>query len=217
MLQVVKNHFGRRPERNISLLILNFTYVFIWGMTSGALEKYGFGIIYSLIFIFSARAIKENKKWLFSLSAISIVTFWLSFFLNLKMVMLVSHILSIIFFSMSIVLLAINLAKAKTISAVEFLEGINIYFLLGITGSLLLSLVFILHPEAFNAGYKLSIPADLIYYSFVTLTSLGYGDITPAIPLTKSISIFLSFSGQIYIAMIISMLIGKYLNTKAKD
>ena len=115
---------------------------------------------------------------------------------------------------MSIVLLAIKLAAAKSISAVEFLEGINLYFLLGITGSLLLSLVYFLEPNAFNASYKLEVPADLIYYSFVTLTSLGYGDITPAIAISKNLSIFLSFSGQIYIAMIVSMLVGKYLSSK---
>jgi hypothetical protein len=122
--------------------------------------------------------------------------------------------LSILFFSMSIILLAIKLANAKTISAIEFLEGINLYLLLGITGSLLLSLVYFLEPNAFNASYKLDVPADLIYFSFVTLTSLGYGDITPAMAVSKSLSIFLSFSGQIYIAMIVSMLVGKYLNSK---
>lgn len=214
MIHYLQSRFGRKLERNISLLVLSFIYVFVWGLTSGDLERYGFGIIYSLIFIFATRAIKDNNKWLFLFSAISIVSFWLSFFLDLKLVMLLSHMLSILFFSMSIVLLAIKLAKAKTISAVEFLEGINLYLLLGITGSLLLSLVYFLEPNAFNASYELNVPADLIYFSFVTLTSLGYGDITPAMAVSKSLSIFLSFSGQIYIAMIVSMLVGKYLNSK---
>ena len=142
MINYFTTRFGRKLERNISLLILNFIYVFIWGMLEGKVELYGFGIIYSMIFIFTVRAIKNNNKKLFTFSAISIAAFWLSFIFNFKMIMLISHLLSIVFFGVSIILLAIKLAKAKTISAIEFLEGINLYFLLGITGSLLFCLIF---------------------------------------------------------------------------
>ena len=214
MINYFRTRFGRRLERNISLLILNFIYVFVWGVTSGDVEQYGFGVIYSLIFIFTIRAIKDDNSKLFLFSAVSISAFWLSIIFHFRIIMLISHMLSIIFFGMSIVLLAIKLARAKTISAIEFLEGINLYFLLGITGSLLMSLVYYIEPKAFNASYTLTVPSDMIYFSFVTLTSLGYGEITPAVAISKNLSIFLSFSGQIYIAMIVSMLVGKYLGSK---
>ncbi len=211
---MLKKRFYRNLEHNISLLVLNFIYVFVWGLTDGNFEKYGYGIIFSLIFVFAIRAIKEHNTKLYYFSAAAAIIFWISFFFDLKYFMLISHLFSVLFFIIVVVLSVIKLAKAKEISAIEFIEAVNIYFFLGIIGSILLSVVYWMNPNAFSTGESLTAPADLIYFSFVTLTSLGYGDISPVDPIARSISIFLSFSGQIYIAMIISMLVGKYLNSK---
>ena len=210
----LKKHFYQNLEHNISLLVLNFIYVFVWGLTEGKLEKYGYGIIFSLIFVFAIRAIKEHNTRLYYFSAAAVIIFWISFFFNLNYLMLISHLFSVLFFIIVMVLSVIKLAKTKVISAIEFIEAINIYFFLGIIGSILLSVVYWLNPDAFSTANLLSAPSDLIYFSFVTLTSLGYGDISPIDPIARSIAIFLSFSGQIYIAMIISMLVGKYLNAE---
>ncbi len=214
MIEFIRKQIGRLYERSISLLVLNLVYVFLWGFTSGKVEQYGYGILFSLIFIFAVRAVKKNNRWLFLFSAVSISVFWLSFFLDMKLIMLSSYILSIIFFSITMVLLVLRLAGAKEITAVEFLEGINLYLLMGITGSLLFSIIYLHVPDAFSSVNPLKTPYDLIYFSFVTLTSLGYGDIVPITHGAKSMAIFLSFSGQIYIAMIVSMMVGKYLNSK---
>ena len=214
MTHIFKRHFYRVLERNISLLIFNFVYVFLWSATTGKVEKIGYGIIFSLIFVFAIRAIKEHFSRLFYLSAGAVVIFWISFFFDLKAIMLFSHIFSVLFFILVVVLSVIKLARAKIITPVEFIEAVNIYFFLGIIGSILLSVVYEIDPNAFSASAALTVPSDLIYFSFVTLTSLGYGDISPVSPVARSIAIFLSFSGQIYIAMIISMLVGKYLNAK---
>ncbi len=214
MIEFIRKQIGRLYERSISLLVLNLVYVFLWGFTSGKVEQYGYGILFSLIFIFAVRAVKKNNRWLFLFSAVSISVFWLSFFLDMKLIMLSSYILSIIFFSITMVLLVLRLAGAKEITAVEFLEGINLYLLMGITGSLLFSIIYLHVPDAFSSANPLKTPYDLIYFSFVTLTSLGYGDIVPITHGAKSMAIFLSFSGQIYIAMIVSMMVGKYLNSK---
>lgn len=216
MQKLLKHILNSRTERNISLLLLNFIYVFVWGITTGKIEVYGYGLIYSLIFVFAIRTIKSHSLRLFYFSALAIVIFWFSFFMNYSQIMLISYIISIVFFIYVLVFTVVNLAKAKVISTVEFLEAVNIYFFLGIIGSILFSIVFKINPDAFFSVQQLSAPADLIYFSFVTLTSLGYGDISPTSPMTKSIAIFLSFSGQIYIAFIVSMLVGKYLNTNYK-
>jgi hypothetical protein len=47
-----------------------------------------------------------------------------------------------------------------------------------------------------------------IYYSFITLTSTGYGDITPLHPYTRSLAIFEAITGQLYLAVLIARLVG---------
>jgi hypothetical protein len=51
----------------------------------------------------------------------------------------------------------------------------------------------------------------LLYFSFTTLTSLGYGDIVPATDMTKSLAILEAVIGVMYLTIIISRLVGIYL------
>ena len=97
----------------------------------------------------------------------------------------------------------------------EFVEAVNIYLLLGIAASLLFQSVYAFNPQAYHAPAEgLSGLSDFIYFSFVTLTTLGYGDITPASPLAHSLAILFSVTGQLYLTMIIAMLVGKFLSEK---
>jgi voltage-gated potassium channel len=51
----------------------------------------------------------------------------------------------------------------------------------------------------------------LVYFSLVTLATVGYGDITPATELTRSLAVVEAILGQFYIAVLIADLIGKKL------
>ena len=67
-------------------------------------------------------------------------------------------------------------------------------------------------PHAFAILGKPTEPGDMdyrfIYYSFITLTSTGYGDITPLHPYTRSLAIFEAIAGQLYLAVLIARLVG---------
>jgi hypothetical protein len=58
---------------------------------------------------------------------------------------------------------------------------------------------------------------DYLYFSFVTLTTLGYGDITPVSAFAKSLTIFIAITGQLYLTILIAMLVGKYLSSTQTD
>jgi len=143
---------------------------------------------------------------------------WVSEFLNLTLLTQISTIVSILFFLYIIVFLVIRVASSKEVGALEFLESINVYFLLGIAASLVFTLVYTTNHDAYNPpGEILNSHADFIYYSFVTMTTLGYGDITPNDSLARSISIFFSVTGQLYLTMIIAMLVGKYIGQQTPN
>jgi hypothetical protein len=52
----------------------------------------------------------------------------------------------------------------------------------------------------------------LLYFSFVTLTTVGYGDISPQTILADRLAIFEAAMGGIYLAVIIVMLVGRYMS-----
>jgi voltage-gated potassium channel len=55
------------------------------------------------------------------------------------------------------------------------------------------------------------------YYSFVTLTTLGYGDITPLTPVARSLSLLEAITGQLYIAILIARLVGIHIAQSMKS
>jgi hypothetical protein len=112
----------------------------------------------------------------------------------------------------------VRISKSKQVGSLEFLRAVNIYFLIGIAGGVIFRMLYIVDPFSVNVtGKDILDTTDLLYFSFETITTLGYGDITPESPFAKTIAIFLSFAGQLYLAMIIALLMGKYLKDANKS
>ncbi len=213
-------HFKKRARHNLFLFILSFIYIFVLGLFESIIDNLGyyyFGIL-TLIFYFSILSINDTKDKFFYTPLVVITLTWVSEFLDFPLLTQISTIASLLFFIYIIVYLVIRVASSKEVGSLEFLESINVYFLLGISASLVFTLVYSANHDAYNPpGEILNSHADFIYYSFVTMTTLGYGDITPSDSLARSISIFFSVAGQLYLTMIIAMLVGKYIGQRTPD
>ncbi len=86
-----------------------------------------------------------------------------------------------------------------------------IYLLLGVLWAVLFGLVDVLAPGAFrvlDAQHKEPLE-NLLYYSFVTLTTLGYGDVTPLHPVARTLAYLEAVVGQLFIAVLIASLVGR--------
>ena len=57
---------------------------------------------------------------------------------------------------------------------------------------------------------------EWLYYSFVTLTTLGYGEITPLSQVARSLAVGEALTGQLYMAVLIGRLIGKEISSRRK-
>ena len=57
----------------------------------------------------------------------------------------------------------------------------------------------------------------LIYYSFITLTTAGYGDVYPVHPAARSLAVTEALVGQLYIAIMIASLVGMALQTRSGE
>ena len=73
-------------------------------------------------------------------------------------------------------------------------------------------------PASFNID--LSQPEDYLlvfqYYSFVTITTLGYGDITPVTEVAKAFSALEAVVGQLYLVIIVAWLVSTYKPDKKR-
>ena len=93
------------------------------------------------------------------------------------------------------------------------------YFLLIEISAFLLQFFVYQNPQSFK-GIDLSSPAstymDLVYFSSITLTSIGFGDITPNAHYTKLITSFFGIAGQFYSVVLVGILISKFTSNNSK-
>jgi len=180
-----------------------------------------YSISYTIIFLLSALALRKNRSKIFNLAIIVIIIEWISEILELPILNKLSLIINICFFILIVVLLILQIAQAKQVTLHVIMESIIGYLMLGLAFSILIALVCAIDSNAFSFNYlsdqmdpSISYASNYIYFGFVTLTTLGYGDIAPLSPVAKSLSNFISISGQMYVAVIIAVLVGKYISQK---
>lgn len=101
--------------------------------------------------------------------------------------------------------------KAKEVDRSTIIGSICGLLLFGIMGALGFILIETEVPHSFNNLAQKEIQSDLLYHSFITLLSVGYGDITPSTMLAKKAAMLVGLFGQLYLSILIAMLVGKFL------
>lgn len=205
---------------NSGLLTMVFITVFVIPMLPIAWHKISFNLLFTFIFLISTLAVTTQKKYIFSAAVILILVSWIGDILGLAVLSRISTSLTIFFFMMIVIKLIIQVAGTKKVTFQVILEAINSYLLLGMVFTLLTALLMAIDPGAFSFKEEIvnnpavSHLSEYLYYSFVTMTTLGYGDVVPVSSVAKSIAILTAVSGQIYIAVILALLVGKYASTE---
>lgn len=201
---------------NFSILFLIICLLVIVPFFPITVHKMFYNILLTLLFMVAIFALNKYQKEIFSFSILVILTEWASYVFDFELLYSISTLLNIIFFIIVVSFLIAQLAGAKKVSTLVILEAINGYLLLGIAYSMIIALVANFEPGAFSFHDHLlkgaSYTSDYFYYGFVTYSTLGYGDISPLLPFSKGISILITVSGQLYLAIIIALLVGKYLS-----
>ena len=95
--------------------------------------------------------------------------------------------------------------------------GIAVYFLLGIWWAFLYRLVLHFDPHAISMSNYQGDFSTILYFSFTTLTTLGYGDILPVTWQARSMTIMESTTGQIYMTVLIARLVGLHLTSAGES
>jgi len=97
----------------------------------------------------------------------------------------------------------------------KIIGSISLYLLIGLTWAIIYIVLIIFDPEAFSGvdiGSWQQIFASVAYYSFVTLTTLGYGDILPKNHIAEFFVYMEAIVGVFYMAIIVSSLVSLRLN-----
>lgn len=123
--------------------------------------------------------------------------------------------LSLVWFApVAVVIGVMRSLKARQKVTVESLLGVLcLYILLGLFFAQLYSAIDRIHGSFF-AGSINATPSDFVYFSFTTLTTIGYGDFTAGGNLGHTLSVTEGLIGQIYLVTVVSLLVGNLGRTR---
>lgn len=95
------------------------------------------------------------------------------------------------------------------------LVSITGYLIIGLVGGLIVAGLAHFNPDSYyhSTGLELKL-FNYVYYSFVTMTTLGYGDIVPITEKSQSLAMMLVIAGQLFLSIIIGMNIAKFMQRK---
>jgi voltage-gated potassium channel len=147
---------------------------------------------------------------------LSLAGYFAIFFVSHNNILLTSHfIVNSVFLLIMTLLVTSTVASHEVITIDTLLGAISGYLLIGLTWSYFYLTTACIDPNSFtyhmiNGTFRDKIQ-HFIYFSFVTLTTIGYGDITPYTDFARALSWLEAVTGQIYLAVWISQLVAIHI------
>lgn len=216
---------GTAALANNLLLVLVFATVFLIPLFPSSYHWLLYNLAYTGIYLVATLAIERHRRLLVSMALTVIAVEWLSELLDLPLLNGIAGTFNVLFFILIVGLLIAQIARSKRVSARLIVESINGYLLLGLLCGLLVTLLAEYQPGAYNlaGGGSLTPEAveerssELIYYAFVTMTTVGYGDLLPLTSQSRSLAVLMGMTGQLYLAVVLATLVGKYASRPRQD
>ena len=212
--EVIDNVKGRVIYVLLVMILLQLTYPFsMMGSTQNA-------IYFSLYVALLASGVylsSVNRSRMIATAVVAVLNVavgipWVITGEGILWLTLASYTLLVVFQGMIIVLLIEYIFVIKTVSRDAVYSACTIYIVLGNAFTAVYMIIHTLNPQAFTSGVMTTplVWQRMVYFSYSTLTTLGYGDITPVSPWAQSISSIEAMMGLLYIAIILGRIASNY-------
>ena len=139
---------------------------------------------------------------------------WLPYFFDKDYTKIIRCLFSFTFFSLVVYHLLKDIRYAEIVTSKVIYGSIAAYLLIGIIGGNIFYFLDLVYPGSFNIRMNTSMAN---FFSFTTLTTVGYGNVYPVKAQAQAISTFLAISGQLYLTVLVAILVGKYLSNPANN
>ncbi len=204
----------------VSLVVTLLLAPLMEEMVLGKLLMHG---CFTLVFLTGVLANRRRKGIFITaiiLAAFGIPLGWLRLLSDSTGLSLTRLIVDMIFFSFTAVMILVAVVKDHMASKQAILGAISVYLLMGLTWALGYSAIEMIEEEPFrfierqvavhpDADSEITAWSQMVYYSFVTMSTLGYGDITPRTPLAQTVTWMQAVAGQLYLVVLIARMVSE--------
>ena len=166
---------------------------------------------------------KSTDSWLFSragLTFLAIAAIITGIVLDMLELYYIHLLLLLLFYVWATWVAAKQVLFSGAVDGNKIVGAICIYLLMGLIWTMMYLFIAQAVPGAFNGLEQLvwyDNFADVTYYSYVTLTTLGYGDISPVAPIARFLVYMEAMVGVFYMAILVASLIGVGINESKRN
>ncbi len=208
-------------SRSIYLLVSLIVLIYIYPVAADSrFAATVLGILFAATPLTGIYAVADNRKVMVVATVLAIPAFFAiiwHFFVgytitNDEYVL----VFIVIYYAFTTIAIIRNIFRRKQVDADLIITAISAYLMIGLCFAVSFMLTETIIPGSLLAGTVDGIVgwADVFYFSFVTLTTLGYGDISPATPQARSLATLEAVCGVMYMSILIARLVSDYHYSK---
>ena len=189
-----------------------------------------FRLLLSLVLV-AAVVVNSKQRWIFRFAAVvgfgAITATLLAATIDVAATRVVADVLGLGLLGFTTLVMLNSLIQTDRVSQDTVVGGICVYLLMGLCFAMIFIVLCELDPAAFQfepARAQATVDIEpsavvasrLLYFSFVTLTTLGYGDIAPASDLAQMLSVAEALTGQLYLTIFLARLVALFVRESTR-
>ena len=201
--------FERSSDAYLTVLVIFLTVIILPILTS---DVVGLERIFSAMLVGGAvtlsMAASQAPRWAIHVSWMASVLVVFSVLFPgapTEVAVIGGLVLAVLLISTPVVILR-RISKHERVTATTMWGAISAYLAFGLAFSLLYAAIAEVNPDAFTNLAEASL-GDTNYFSFVTMTTLGYGDIAPVSDVARALVVFQTLIGQIYLVVVVARVV----------
>ena len=210
----------RRPNNFFYLLVGLLVVLLVAPIASGRFDR-AVNLAYVGTLMLGVWSLAKNRwayigGWALALLSFAVSTVALS--IDSSVLFLAGRMIAFAFCLLSLLIVLGEVLFGDSVDANRVAGSVCVYLLLGLNWAFVYSFLYAVDPTSFVGlpEDRGQLFLDLLYYSFVTLTTLGYGDISPATHVARALAYLQAVSGVMYVAILVASLIGSF-NREARQ
>jgi hypothetical protein len=200
-------------RRFIILFVSLLTVILVTPLVQGFVGIHiVWNIFISAILLSGVHAVSGRRRNVYIASLLALpmlVSIWSEYFVENKYVVIVGTLCGVVFFAYMIVNILLFIYKQDEVTRDLIVGAAVVYLLMAMMWTFIYKVVEMAHPGSFTiSATDIHERLRFTYFSLVTITTLGYGDIIPTTGLASSLATLEAVVGQLYLVTTVAWLVG---------
>ena len=210
-------------HRFIFLLVAIFLLLVVTPFLEGFVRlRFLFNVFLSAVLVSAVYALSQKIRNIVIAALLAIpmlISIWTQYFVQSDAIFLVGRICGAFFIAFTIFHILRHIFQEQDVTKDTIAGAAAVYLLFALMWTFLYSVLELVEPGSFEISTAQTLGEGniFVYYSFVTITTMGYGDIIPVTYISTSLAVLEAVVGQLYLVVLVAWLVGMYVSKKSKS